>query len=58
MKYEVVKPWHGVSAGDIIETENLHESIKGQVREIKVKEKEKEFEVATPKRGPGRPAKE
>ncbi|MNJ37754.1 hypothetical protein D3C77_325860 [compost metagenome] len=55
-KYEVINPWSGVSAGDIIETETLHDSIKGQVREIKVKEKE--FEVATPKRGPGRPAKE
>ncbi|EJA3078712.1 hypothetical protein MYD35_004113 [Cronobacter sakazakii] len=33
-KYEVTKPWHGVSLGDVVELENLHPSLKSHVRKL------------------------
>lgn len=31
-KYEVVKAWHGVSVGDVVEMEKLHPALKSNVR--------------------------
>lgn len=31
-KYEVVKAWHGVSVGDVVELEKLHPALKSNVR--------------------------
>jgi hypothetical protein len=33
-KYEVMKPWHGVKVGDIIETDSLHPALASHVREV------------------------
>lgn len=57
MRYEVTKAWQGVSAGDVIETDSLHDALKPNVRELPEKPaEEKTLEVATPRRG--RPPKE
>lgn len=55
MKYEVTRAWHGVEIGDVIETDNLHEALKPNVRQI-AEEKAKEPEVEAPRRG--RPPKD
>lgn len=34
-KYEVVRPWHGVSAGDIVDLKEVHPSLKSHVRLMK-----------------------
>lgn len=57
-RYEVTKAWQGVSVGDVVETDTLHDALKPNVRELPEKSIETKLEVATPKRGPGRPAKE
>lgn len=57
-RYEVTKAWQGVSVGDVIETDTLHDALKPNVRELPDKPSDAKLEVATPKRGPGRPAKE
>jgi hypothetical protein len=31
-KYEVIRPWHGVAIGDVVEFENLHPALKPNVR--------------------------
>lgn len=31
-KYEVIRPWHGVSLGDVVEFEKLHPALKSNVR--------------------------
>jgi len=31
-KYEVIRPWHGVTIGDVVEFENLHPALKPNVR--------------------------
>ena len=36
-KYEVTRPWHGVSLGDVVELEKLHPSLKSHVRKLSVK---------------------
>ena len=56
MKYEVVIAWYPVKAGDIIETDSLHDALKPNVRELPEKAKESTLEIATPRRG--RPPKE
>ncbi|MGQ3902968.1 hypothetical protein [Mixta calida] len=33
-KYEVVRPWYGVEAGDVIEMDKLHPSLKSHVRKL------------------------
>nr|MBO2511805.1 hypothetical protein [Gammaproteobacteria bacterium] len=33
-KYEVVKPWHGVKAGDVVEIKTLHPALKPNVRAL------------------------
>lgn len=33
-KYEVTRPWHGVSLGDVVELEKLHPSLKSHVRKL------------------------
>ncbi|AXF76058.1 hypothetical protein LU604_10890 [Erwinia tracheiphila] len=33
-KYEVVRPWHGVSAGDVVQLEKVHPSLKSHVRKL------------------------
>jgi hypothetical protein len=30
-KYQVIKAWHGVSVGDVVEIEKLHPSLKPHV---------------------------
>ncbi len=27
-KYEVIRPWHGVTVGDVVEFESLHPALK------------------------------
>jgi len=33
-KYEVIKPWHGVAKGDVVELEKVHPSLKSHVRKL------------------------
>ena len=33
-KYEVIKPWHGVAAGDVVELKTVHPSLKSHVRKL------------------------
>ncbi|HCD1474139.1 TPA: hypothetical protein NBH37_004609, partial [Enterobacter hormaechei] len=33
-KYEVVKPWHGVELGDVVELGKVHPSLKPHVRKL------------------------
>ncbi|WP_312265086.1 hypothetical protein [Mixta calida] len=33
-KYEVTRPWHGVSLGDVVELEKLHPSLKSHVHKL------------------------
>lgn len=33
-KYEVIKPWHGVAVGDVVQLENVHPSLKSHVRKL------------------------
>jgi hypothetical protein len=33
-KYEVIKPWHGVDKGDVVELEKVHPSLKSHVRKL------------------------
>ncbi len=54
MHYEVTKAWQGVSVGDVVETDTLHDALKPNVRELP--EKAKEVEVEAPRRG--RPPKD
>lgn len=46
-KYEVVKPWHGVSSGDVVELEELHPALKSHVRKLSEKSSA-EMTPATP----------
>lgn len=41
MKYEVIRAWHGVDVGDVIETDKLHDALKAHVRQIASVEAEK-----------------
>lgn len=36
-KYEVIKPWHGVAAGDVVQLEKVHPSLKSHVRKLSEK---------------------
>ena len=33
-KYEVVRAWHGVKVGDVVETDKLHPALKPNVRKL------------------------
>lgn len=33
-KYEVIKPWHGVTVGDVVQLEKVHPSLKSHVRKL------------------------
>lgn len=44
MKYEVIRAWHGVEIGDVIETDKLHDALKAHVRQIASVEPEKKSE--------------
>lgn len=33
-EYEVMRPWHGVKAGEKFKTEQLHPALKSHVREV------------------------
>ncbi|WP_431614185.1 hypothetical protein [Enterobacter hormaechei] len=33
-KYQVIKAWHGVSVGDVVEIEKLHPALKPHVMEL------------------------
>lgn len=60
MKYEVIRAWHGVEVGDIIDTDKLHDALKAHVRQIAEKESAKK-EVVEPEEKParrGRPPKD
>lgn len=34
-RYEVIRPWHGVRAGDVVELEVLHPSLRASVRPVR-----------------------
>lgn len=34
-KYEVMRPWHGVRAGDVVEIAELHPALRPNVRELR-----------------------
>lgn len=33
-KYEVIKPWHGVAKGDVVQLETVHPALKSHVRKL------------------------
>ncbi|OAE52873.1 glycoprotein [Achromobacter insolitus] len=33
-KYEVIRPWHGVKAGDVLELSRVHPALKSNVRQL------------------------
>ena len=53
-KYIVKRPWHGVSKGDVIETDKLHPALLPNVEVLEERTleevlEERTLEVATPK---------
>lgn len=34
MKYEVIRPWHGVALGAVVELKHLHPALKANVRPL------------------------
>lgn len=54
-RYEVVKPWFGVSRGDVVETENLHPALLPNVKPLEYVNVE--LVVATPKAEDAAPKK-
>lgn len=36
-KYEVIKPWHGVAVGDVVQLDKVHPALKSHVRKLSVK---------------------
>jgi len=49
-KYKVIRPWHGVRAGQIVELEKLHPSLRANVFPL---DDEVKLEPATPSAGTG-----
>lgn len=47
MRYEVIRPWQGVQAGDVLELETVHPSLVSHVRAIP-KAQAAQLEPATP----------
>lgn len=35
MKYEVIRPWHGVKAGDVVTLKTLHPALNANVRPLR-----------------------
>ena len=33
-KYEVIKPWHGVAVGDVVQLDKVHSALKSHVRKL------------------------
>lgn len=33
-KYEVIKPWHGVAKGDVVQLDKVHPALKSHVRKL------------------------
>jgi len=33
-KYEVIKPWHGVAVGDVVQLDKVHPALKSHVRKL------------------------
>jgi hypothetical protein len=59
-RYEVIRPWNGVQAGQVLELEAMHPALKANVRALKSDTGNLEPatpEATTDKRKPGRPAK-
>ena len=50
-KYEVIRPWFGVSKGDVLELKEVHPSLESHVRPLAGQAAD--LEVATPKAGTG-----
>lgn len=48
-KYEVIRPWHGVKLGDVVEIEELHTALQSNVRPLKGEAAE--LKPATPSAG-------
>jgi len=51
-KYEVIRPWFGVTIGDVVELDNLHPALKSNVRLMRG-EAGMELTPATPEAGIG-----
>lgn len=51
-KYEVIRPWHSVSRGDVVELATLHPALEANVR-LLVGEVAGELTPATPNAGSG-----
>lgn len=50
-KYRIVRPWFGVQAGGVVETDSLHPALASHVELIRPREEaadEAKLEVATP----------
>ena len=45
-KYEVIRPWHGVSIGQVFETDRLHPALKSNVREVMAASNRVEVDLA------------
>ncbi|NIF57532.1 glycoprotein [Enterobacter sp. Ap-916] len=52
-RYEVVKPWHGVAVGDVVDMDTLHPALQPHLRLIKG-EAAGELTPATPAAASGR----
>lgn len=52
-KYQVIRPWHGVSSGQVVEMQGLHPSLKPHVMLIS----EGDLTPATPEAKTGRKRK-
>ncbi|WP_337026102.1 hypothetical protein [Pantoea eucrina] len=55
-KYEVIKPWHGVASGDVVQLETVHPSLKSHVRKLSSKASA-ELVPATPDAGTDKQAR-
>ncbi|MEQ9888838.1 glycoprotein [Pectobacterium zantedeschiae] len=52
-KYEVIRPWHGVKSGDVVELATLHPALESNVR-LLVGEVTGELSPATPEATSGK----
>ena len=53
-KYEVIRPWNGVKAGDVLELNHVHPALKSNVRQLGVEAAELVAatpDATTPRRG-------
>lgn len=47
-KYEVIRPWHGVEMGEVLELDSLHPALKANVRAIRSTDQKGELTPAKP----------